>query len=186
MSTPSRFPTALAIFILASGLLATALCLPLAANSQQYSDGRNYQDETARMEIQMWEMINRDRMAPAQAEETGGRARPLMWDARLASVARAHSEEMARTGFFGHASSDGNMPWARVSLAGLRWLSTGENIAKTQDVSQAETLFMNEPRFQHNHRGNILDMNYTHVGVGIARAQDGSLYITQEFIQARQ
>ena len=78
------------------------------------------------------------------------------------------------------------MPWARVSLAGLRWLSTGENIAKTQDVVQAETLFMNEPRFQHNHRGNILDSNYTHVGVGIARGQDGSLYITQEFMQARQ
>jgi len=181
MLTPSRFPVVLVII-----LLATFLCLPLAATSEQYPAAQNSQDETGRLEIQMWEMINRDRMAPAQAEETGGRARPLMWDARLAAVARAHSQEMARTGIFSHTGSGGSMPWTRVSAGGIQWLSSGENIAETQDVSQAETLFMNEPRFQHNHRRNILDPNYTHAGVGIARGQDGSLYITQEFVQSRQ
>jgi uncharacterized protein YkwD len=52
-------------------------------------------------------------------------------------------------------------------------------------VVQAETLFMNEPKFERNHRGNILNPNYTHVGIGIARGPDGSLYITQEFVQVR-
>ena len=41
---------------------------------------------------------------------------------------------------------------------------------------------MNEPRFQqHNHRGNILSLEYTHVGIGIVKGPDGMLYITQEF-----
>jgi uncharacterized protein YkwD len=175
-----RLPKAPAI-----AFLAAALCLPLAAYSQRYVDTRNSPDETGRLETQMWEMINRDRTAPTQAPETKGRARPLAWDARLAAVARAHSEEMARSGVFSHASSDGSLPSRRVSMAGVQWLSTGENIAKADDVVQAEELFMNEPKFERNHRGNILNPNYTHVGIGIARGQDGSLYITQEFVQVR-
>lgn len=44
---------------------------------------------------------------------------------------------------------------------------------------------MNEPKFQHNHRGNILNPNYTHVGIGIVKAPDGYLYITQDFAELR-
>jgi uncharacterized protein YkwD len=155
MSTPSRFPKAPAIV-----LLAAVLCLPLAAYSQRYVEVGSSSDQTGRLETQMWAMINRDRAAPAQAKETKGRARPLVWDARLAAVAHAHSEEMARSGSFSHASADGSLPAWRVSRAGVQWLSTGENIAKADDVAQAESLFMDEPRFEHNHRGNILNWCY--------------------------
>jgi uncharacterized protein YkwD len=41
---------------------------------------------------------------------------------------------------------------------------------------------MNEPRFQHNHRANILNANYTDVGIGIIQGPNGSLYITQDFV----
>jgi len=133
----------------------------------------------------MLDMINRDRTAPSSLAETRGRARQLQWDAKLAAVAQAHSEEMARNGFFSHIGSDGSTPAMRVSMAGIQWRSTGENIAMTSDVAEAETAFMNEPRFQHNHRGNILNPNYTSVGVGIAKGQDGALYITQEFAELR-
>ncbi|MGA8366155.1 MAG: CAP domain-containing protein [Candidatus Acidiferrales bacterium] len=180
MSTPSRRPMALPI-----ALLAAVVCLPLAAYSQQYMETRNWSDETNRLETQMWEMVNHDRTSPAQAEETKGRARPLVWDARLATAARAHSDDMARTGFFSHTGPDGSLPAQRVSLTGVRWLSIGENIAMVDDVVRAEALFMDEPKFQSNHRGNILNPNYTHVGIGIARGQDGLLYITQEFAQLR-
>ncbi len=173
---PIAFPTA---------FLAALLCLPLAAYSQRYAEAPNWSDETGLLEAQMWEMVNRDRISPAQIEETKGRAHPLVWDARLAAVARAHSEEMARTGFFSHTGSDGSLPSWRVSMAGVRWLSTGENIALADDVAQAEALFMNEPKFERNHRGNILNPNYNRVGIGIARGRDGSLYITQEFAQVR-
>lgn len=96
-----------------------------------------------------------------------------------------HSEEMARNGYFSHEGADGSSPARRVTMAGIKWLSTGENIATCGSVSEAESLFMNEPKFQQNHRWNILSVNYTHVGVGVARARDGSLYVTQEFAQLR-
>jgi uncharacterized protein YkwD len=78
---------------------------------------------------------------------------------------------------------DGSQPSNRVSAAGVQWRSTGENIAKCRDVAEAEALFMDEPRFRQNHRGNILNPEYTHIGIGIARGPDGTLYITQEFVQ---
>jgi len=73
----------------------------------------------------------------------------------------------------------------RVSRAGIRWQATGENIAKVDTVVGAEAAFMNEPKFQPNHRGNILNPDYTHVGVGVARGAKGMLYITQEFAEYR-
>ena len=40
---------------------------------------------------------------------------------------------------------------------------------------------MDEPKFEHNHRSNILDKGFTHVGVGIVKGPDGLLYVTEEF-----
>jgi uncharacterized protein YkwD len=135
------------------------------------------------LEIQMWRMVNRDRTSPQVAQETKGRAYPLTWDSRLAAVARAHSEQMAATGSFSHIEADGSSPMMRVSNAGIRWRAVGENIAKAADPAQAEALFMEEPKFSQNHRGTILNPAYNHIGIGMARAADGSLYITQEFAQ---
>jgi len=133
----------------------------------------------------MWKLINRDRSDVSCEDETKGRARILQWDARLAAVARAHSEEMASKGFFGHAGADGSLPDVRISRAGIQWQASGENIAKFPNVSDAEAALMHEPKFQPNHRANILNPDFTHVGVGIARGRDGMLYITQEFAQLR-
>ncbi|MGA8183672.1 MAG: CAP domain-containing protein [Terriglobia bacterium] len=40
---------------------------------------------------------------------------------------------------------------------------------------------MNEPRFKKDHRANILNANYSDVGIGIVQGPNGSLYITQGF-----
>jgi uncharacterized protein YkwD len=165
-----------------------ALPYPSAlATSPQSQDNMpsTFADRTHRLELQMLELINADRAAPSSLRETNGRAHPLQWDARLAAVARAHSEEMAQRAYFSHEGWDGSLPSSRVSKAGIPWRSTGENIAKTSDVLEAESHFMNEPKFQHNHRANILSQNYTHVGIGIAKGSDGFLYITQEFAELR-
>ena|SRR5581483_992301 len=142
---------------------------------------RNAASDLGQWEVQMWRLINSDRSALTSADETRGRARALQWDERLAVVARQHSEEMARNSYFGHQGLDGSSPDMRVSRAGIQWKASGENIAKFGDITHAEMAFMNEPKFQHNHRSNILSSSFTHVGVGIARGADGYLYITQEF-----
>jgi uncharacterized protein YkwD len=179
----SRFlglrPAVLMAALLGAGMLGTSLC------AQQVIPVANYRPRTDQLEVQMLDLVNHDRTDPSVAQETKGRARPLQWDGRLAEVARLHSEEMAREGFFGHEGMDGSQPSNRVTRAGIQWRSTGENIAKCRDVAEAEAIFMDEPKFQQNHRGNILNPAYTHIGVGIARGPDGTLYITQEFAQEK-
>lgn len=133
------------------------------------------------MSEQMLALVNVDRINPANQAETGGRALPLKWDPRLAEVALAHSESMVARHYFSHYDPDGLSPVERFYHAGIQWRSMGENIAKDSTVAGAEASFMNEPRFQPNHRGNILNREYNYVGIGIARGPDGLLYITQDF-----
>jgi uncharacterized protein YkwD len=137
------------------------------------------------IERQTLDLINRDRISADYLGETRGRARPLQWDDRLAAVARAHSEDMARNGYFSHQSADGQSPADRLSAAGILWGRVGENIANCQTVSQAESTFMDEPKFERNHRWNILNPDYSRVGVGIAKGSDGRLYITEDFAELR-
>jgi uncharacterized protein YkwD len=136
----------------------------------------------ADLERQMWVLVNQDRSNPETLAETGGRARPLKWNESLAAVARAHSRNMLEQGFFAHADPDGTTYEMRIDQAGIPWLVAGENIAKWDTVLGAEATFMNEPRFQPNHRFNILSALYTDVGIGIVKGGDGNLYITQDFI----
>jgi uncharacterized protein YkwD len=140
-------------------------------------------EEAAQLEQRMWELINQEREDPSHLTETHGRARPLKWDEKLAEVARAHSRDMVEHGYVSHLSPDGSFSALRVSQAGIAYLCAGENIAKFRDVIRAQAAFMNEPPFGHNHRANILDPDFTHVGIGIVRGPDGMFYITQEFIQ---
>jgi uncharacterized protein YkwD len=133
--------------------------------------------------LEMVELIDRDRLAPAHYVETKGRARPLRWDPRLAEIARAHSEAMIREHFFGHLDPNGDSPVERLSKAGIQWRSMGENVAINSTVPLAEASFMNEPPSQPNHRGNILNPAFNCVGVAVVRAPDAQIYITQDFAE---
>jgi uncharacterized protein YkwD len=135
----------------------------------------------ADLEGQMWALVNRDRSDPATFAETGGRAQPLRWNENLAAVARAHSRNMLVQGFFAHVDPDGRTLSMRLNEADIPWQVAGENIAIYETVQGAAAAFMDEPRFQHNHRGNILNANYTDVGIGIVKGPDGRLYITEDF-----
>lgn len=136
----------------------------------------------ADLEWQMWALVNRDRSDPATSAETRGRAQPLRWNEELAAVARAHSRNMLEQRFFDHVDLEGKSLSARIKAAGIPWRALGENIAINGTVPGAEAAFMNEPRFQKNHRANILNANYTDVGIGIVQGPNGSLYITQDFL----
>ncbi len=147
------------------------------ATSQNFVGGR-----TGGLERQMWALVNQDRLRPEALAETGGQARPLKWNDRLAAVARAHSLTMLKQHTFSHTDPDGTTFAVRIKRAGIPWQSSGENIAVYDTVERAESAFMNEPRFQDNHRGNILNASYTDVGIGVVQGPDGSLYITQDFV----
>jgi hypothetical protein len=136
------------------------------------------------LERQMWVLVNHDRLTPETFAETGGRAQPLKWNESLAAVARAHSLDMLEQRFFSHVDPDGRTFSMRINEAGIPWQEAGENIAIYDTTSGAEAAFMDEPRFQHNHRANILNPSYTEVGIGIVKGPGGSLYITQDYVAA--
>jgi uncharacterized protein YkwD len=140
------------------------------------------QDRIASLERQMWELVNRDRLNPEFSAETHGQAQPVRWNEQLAAVARAHSRDMIEQGYYDHVDPEGRGPSARLNAAGIPWQSLAENIAIHPSIASAEFAFMDEPPFQHNHRGNILNAKYTDVGIGIVQGPDGNLYITQDFI----
>lgn len=111
-------------------------------------------------------------------------AKPLALDGKLLRLARLHSENMARQDFFAHVGRDGLDALGRVEAAGIRdWRSLAENIAYNHErfpdpLSQVVGRWMQSNK----HRHNILNSDFTHTGLGIARADDGRIFFTQVFM----
>jgi uncharacterized protein YkwD len=101
---------------------------------------------------------------------------PLKDDPSLDSLAQNFSDEMAARGFFDHTDPDGKTPWDRADAAGVKNLG-GENIARGQADAQAVMdAWMNSA----GHRANILNCDYTRLGVGIHYGTGGPWW-TQDF-----
>lgn len=102
--------------------------------------------------------------------------KPLTASSSLDGLAQAFSDEMAARGFFDHTDPDGNDPWDRAKARGITNLG-GENIARGQATAQAVMdAWMNSP----GHRANILNCDYTTLGVGIHFGTGGPWW-TQDF-----
>ncbi|MEU7896046.1 CAP domain-containing protein [Nonomuraea sp. NPDC049152] len=98
------------------------------------------------------------------AERASGGCKPLTHDPQLRAAAEGHSADMAAKGYFDHTSPDGRNPGDRIKASGFSPVSAwGENIAKGQRTA-ADVVrgWMNSP----GHRANIMNCNYTHIGVG--------------------
>ncbi|MGW7412241.1 sigma-70 family RNA polymerase sigma factor [Streptomyces sp. NPDC054863] len=102
---------------------------------------------------------------------------PLSSNGLLATAAQRHSEDMVARGFFDHSNPDGEGPGERVTAAGYKWSTYGENIAYGQSTPAAvmET-WMNSP----GHRANILNCSFKEVGIGIKDSARG-IHWTQVF-----
>ncbi|MBI3287023.1 MAG: CvpA family protein [Chloroflexi bacterium] len=101
----------------------------------------------------------------------------LIMDEDLRRVARAHSEDMLRRGYFSHSTPEGKSPSDRLIEASISFGVAGENIALAPDVAVAHAGLMESP----GHRENILSPAFRRVGIG---AMDGGIYgvmFTQEF-----
>ncbi len=114
----------------------------------------------------------------------------LRWDEELAAVARGHSLDMLKRRYVEHTSPDGVSVARRLEQYGVRYVACGENIGvvygaashSDQGVYEIYRAFMNQPRRLANHRGNLLNPIWTHLGIGVAYDESGSLMLTQNFI----
>lgn len=100
----------------------------------------------------------------------------LTYDWELSRVARYKSQDMKDNKYFSHTSPVYGTPFQMIKNFGLTYRSAGENIAKGYSTPQA---VVNGWMNSSGHRANILNANYTHIGVGYVA---GGNYWTQMFI----
>jgi uncharacterized protein YkwD len=103
----------------------------------------------------------------------------LRLDYALMRAARSHSRDMAAYRYMSHTDYNNEDPAERMAESGypVRY-GWAENIAYgSSTAGQVMYAWMTSP----GHRKNILDCNLRAIGVGVARAQDGTLYWTQNF-----
>jgi Cysteine-rich secretory protein family len=86
----------------------------------------------------------------------------LIWEDRLAEVARGHSQDLAQHNLRGHDSSDGRTAGDRLTAVPLRGTWTGEIVDYDQSPTQSLSSFLQSP----GHRAILLDPKPTHLGVG--------------------
>lgn len=88
---------------------------------------------------------------------------PLKADPQLSGVALKKSQDMQQNGYFSHTSPTYGSPFDMMRDFGVSYKTAGENIAQGQRTPQeVVNAWMNSP----GHRENILNPNYTHIGVG--------------------
>ena len=95
----------------------------------------------------------------------------------MTDVARQHSLEMYRLGYFAHDSPTYGSPADRLRLAGVSFTVAGENIAYAPTVSSAFRGLMASPE----HRQNILSSDFHRIGVGVAQSSLWGVVVTQDF-----
>lgn len=87
----------------------------------------------------------------------------LQIDTRLSSVAQTKSQDMQQNGYFSHTSPTYGSPFDMMRDFGVSYRTAGENIAQGQRTPQeVVNAWMNSE----GHRRNILNGNFTHIGVG--------------------
>jgi uncharacterized protein YkwD len=108
---------------------------------------------------------------------------PLVWDPELCRMARLHSEDMVRRGFFAHSTPEGLRLKDRAHAAGIAHFHVmGENIAYNQGFDDPGAFTVGRWMQSSGHRANILSPEFQQSAIGVFIAPDGTIYLTQEFI----
>jgi uncharacterized protein YkwD len=123
--------------------------------------------EARALELRMFELINVER-------ETRG-IPPLSFSSALAQVARDYSLRMATIGEAHHGLDGAMEDRIREARPDTCWF--GENVSKHTSIDYSLGDLLLSP----GHRANLLSPKFNEIGVGIVGAEDGFLYITQEF-----
>jgi uncharacterized protein YkwD len=98
-------------------------------------------------------------------------------------ASRGHSYDMALRNYLGHDGPAGDTPAERVRGVGVDSAALGENIYLDREADRAKLAeravegWLNSPE----HRANMLSPGFAETGIGIARAADGTAYVTQDF-----
>jgi uncharacterized protein YkwD len=104
---------------------------------------------------------------------------PLVIDPIVSAQAKAHSEEMARTGTFGH---DGFNRRADTVAQTIAYRSAAENVATSRGYSRPDLIAIQGWIESPGHHRNMIG-RYDLTGIGVATNAKGEYYFTQIFIR---
>ena len=153
-----------------TALLLLSVCLTLSAQAD-----RSPSPGLERLEENLFLLVNHDRYL---------RGLPaLRPEPRLRSLARAHSLKMIRENRLDHDFPGYQKLSDRARQAGLRFSSVGENLAIGDTAVMR--YFYEQMLASPGHSQNILDKNYTHMGIGILKSGN-KYYVTLEFARLRE
>ena len=117
----------------------------------------------------MVNMVNQERIKAG--------LKPLQVDMRLVQSARVKSQDMITNNYFSHVSPVYGNFTSLIRKYAPDYIYIGENIAGNRTVEAAQSAFMNST----GHRKNILNPNYTHIGIGIVSGGPYGKMFTQHF-----
>lgn len=129
--------------------------------------------ELSAEELQLLQLVNEERLQAGLNE--------LKIHPGLVELARLKSKDMIALHYFAHQSPTYGSPFEMMQQAGIAYTYAGENLAGASTVARAHTSLMNSP----GHRANILNSNFTHVGIGIVDGGPYGKMVTQMFIKPR-
>jgi uncharacterized protein YkwD len=97
------------------------------------------------------------------------RLKPVYEFEPLTAKARAWAQTLAAQGQLTHSN---------LQALGVGWTAAAENVGRSSSIEDVVSRLMASPE----HRANILDPRYGLVGLGTARAKDGTVYAVEVFI----
>ena len=105
---------------------------------------------------------------------------PLTLSEKLTSIANTKAKDMADKGYFSHNSPTYGSPFDMLKQFGVSYSYAGENIAAGQKTAEE---VMNSWMNSSGHKANILNKNYTQIGVGFVRGGEYGTEWVQLFIK---
>jgi uncharacterized YkwD family protein len=123
--------------------------------------------------------IEKEVVALVNKERRQRGLRKLEISESVSRVARKKSEDMKENNYFSHDSPTYGSPFDMLKRFGVKYRMAGENIAAGQTTAEkVMESWMNSD----GHRANILNPDYTHIGVGYVKGGSYGCYWTQQFI----
>jgi uncharacterized YkwD family protein len=103
---------------------------------------------------------------------------PLKVDMEITKVARLKSQDMIDNSYFSHNSPTYGSPFDMMKQYGVKYIYAGENLAGNPSIANAHESLMNSQ----GHRENILNSNFTHIGIGVKEGGQYGKMCTQMFV----
>ena len=148
------------------------------ASTDQSGTGESDAQKTADRTSEMTQAEAVLKLVNAERAKVG--LQPLTLSKKLTDIANTKAKDMADKNYFSHQSPTYGSPFDMLKQFGVSFSYAGENIAAGQKSAEE---VMNSWMNSSGHKANILNKNYTQIGVGFYRGGQYGTEWVQLFIK---